>query len=289
MNWKKIGQICDWHASYPVVDKLEDRLRIYYAQKINERSHIFYLDVEIDNPLKIIHSEKEPLIYPGKEGTFDCDGVVPRCITNANKEKRLYVIGVSKKVTTPYQLAVGVCFNQDKWEKQPGPVLNSDFDDPYFCTSPSVMFHDNRWKTWYCSCTNWIDGKEPVYLIKYAESDDGLHWNKTNKICINYDDFTHAIGWPTVWIEENIFKMIYSFRTAFVDYRTNPEHSYRFGYAESFNGLDWTRKDHEVGISVSKEGWDSKMIAYSAIFDDNLIYNGNGFGETGIGLAKRIS
>jgi len=73
------------------------------------------------------------------------------------------------------------------------------------------------------------------------------------------------------------------------DYRTNPEYSYRIGYAESSNGMDWKRMDELVGIGVSDSGWDSKMIEYPCVYDyagkRYMLYNGNGFGVTGIGLA----
>jgi hypothetical protein len=64
---------------------------------------------------------------------------------------------------------------------------------------------------------------------------------------------------------------------------------YRIGYAESSDGLHWIRKDNETGIHVSRSGWDSKMIEYPFVFDHQgsryLLYNGNDYGKTGIGLA----
>jgi hypothetical protein len=65
--------------------------------------------------------------------------------------------------------------------------------------------------------------------------------------------------------------------------------TYRIGYAESNDGISWVRKDEEIGIDVSNEGWDSEMICYPYIFDHNgkryMLYNGNGYGKTGFGLA----
>ena len=44
-----------------------------------------------------------------------------------------------------------------------------------------------------------------------------------------------------------------------------------------------------VGIDVSKNGWDSEMICYPYVFDHKgkryMLYNGNGYGKTGFGLA----
>jgi hypothetical protein len=65
--------------------------------------------------------------------------------------------------------------------------------------------------------------------------------------------------------------------------------SYRIGYAESHDGIQWTRRDEEAGIEVSDGGWDSEMICYPCVFDHEgqryMLYNGNGYGKTGIGLA----
>lgn len=288
MKWEKLGQIIDFPASYPVVEKIDEIFRIYYASQIDKKSHVFHIDVDCKDPTKILYSTNTPVINPGPLGTFDCDGVAPRCIVNHNGQKRMYVIGWNKKMNPPYHLSVGVAVKeQGQWTKMLGPVLDRDFDDPYFCTSACVL-HEEKWKCWYCSCTDWVNN-DPVYLIKYAESEDGFRWNKTNIKCIDYDDFTKAIGWPMVWKENQIFKMIFSYRSDHPEYKTNKNYSYRLGYAESSDGANWTRKDDEVGIERSDSGWDSEMMAYINICDDFMFYNGNGFGKTGIGVAKKLS
>ena len=62
------------------------------------------------------------------------------------------------------------------------------------------------------------------------------------------------------------------------------------GYAESNDGLEWKRKDEEVGIETSDNGWDSEMLAYPYIYKHNekiyMFYNGNGFGKSGFGYAE---
>ena len=82
--------------------------------------------------------------------------------------------------------------------------------------------------------------------------------------------------------------MLYSYRSTSA-YRIDPEQSYRLGYAESPDGVNWVRKDNEVGLARAEEGWDSEMIEYCHIchYQDNtyLFYNGNGFGKSGFGYA----
>ena len=65
--------------------------------------------------------------------------------------------------------------------------------------------------------------------------------------------------------------------------------SYRIGYAESRDGTDWTRRDDIAGIEPSASGWDSEMVTYPFVFRHRdrryMLYCGNGYGLTGIGLA----
>jgi hypothetical protein len=65
--------------------------------------------------------------------------------------------------------------------------------------------------------------------------------------------------------------------------------AYRIGYAESDDGVRWQRRDGEAGIDVSDSGWDAEMIAYPCVFRHEgrlfMLYNGNGYGRTGVGLA----
>jgi hypothetical protein len=64
---------------------------------------------------------------------------------------------------------------------------------------------------------------------------------------------------------------------------------YQLGYAESEDGLEWTRRDAEVGIVPSADGWDSESLSYPCVFDHDgqrfLLYNGRRYGATGFGLA----
>src|SRR4029078_1708746 len=103
------------------------------------------------------------------------------------------------------------------------------------------------------SYTGWevVHGRtEPRYHVRYAESLDGILWTKSGIVCIDHDAATQAIGRPCVFPENGAYRMLYSYRS--VDsYRIDPARSYRLGYAESTDGLAWTRRDDEVGIERS--------------------------------------
>jgi hypothetical protein len=83
--------------------------------------------------------------------------------------------------------------------------------------------------------------------------------------------------------------MWYCYRSI-TGYRHDAAQSYRLGYATSSDGLSWTRRDDLPQFNAAADNWDSQMIAYPAIVDfENrrfLLYNGNGFGQSGFGLAE---
>jgi hypothetical protein len=116
--------------------------------------------------------------------------------------------------------------------------------------------------------------------LKYAESFDGIQWFPTGEISLEFKcDNEYAISKPSVLKEDGIYKMWYSYRGD----------RYRIGYAESEDGIHFNRMDETVGIDVSEFGWDSEMICYPHVFEHNgekyMLYNGNGYGKSGIGLA----
>ena len=130
---------------------------------------------------------------------------------------------------------------------------------------------------------------EARYHIKYAESPDGITWKRKGIVAIDYKSLEEAgIVRSSVLATKGGYLMWYSYRGG-VDYRTSRATSYRIGYAESKDAVTWERMDEQVGIGVSREGWDSMMVEYPHVVESNgaryMFYNGNGFGQSGFGYA----
>ena len=306
MNWLKKGVIFtannnyDWmvsHASLPIVDRVhDDRLRIYFGTRDKQgRSYPGYIEVEARDPQKILYVHDKPILPLGKLGTFDDSGIMPSWIVNVGQTKYLYYIAWNPQVTVSYRVSIGLAISEDggkTFEKySEGPICDRETDEPYFNTAPCVLIDGDEWRMWYVSCTGWevINGwPEPYYHVKYAESSDGISWRRTNVVCIDYEDSNSAIGRPCVVKEDGLYRMFYSHRGV-KDYRTDPRQSYRLGYAESPDGIVWSRRDDRVGIERSSSGWDSEMMEYCYLYkhegNEYLFYNGNGFGKTGFGFA----
>jgi hypothetical protein len=306
MKWEKKGVIfCPsgdsaWmvtHVSIPVVDVVENsRLRLYFGTRDNRnRSFPGYLEVDAADPSRVLYVHSDPVLTLGPSGSFDDSGIMPSWIVDVGEEKFLYYIGWNQGVIVPYQLAIGLAVSRDGGRTfaklSSGPICDRGLDDPYFCTTPCVLREETRWRMWYTSCTGWeevLGRYEPRYHVKYAESTDGIRWSREGTVCIGYDNFTEAIARPCVYRHAGAYRMLYSYRNL-TNYRTDPGRSYRLGYARSEDGIRWERCDEAVGITRSREGWDSEMIEYCYTLRVGatryLFYNGNGFGKTGVGYA----
>jgi hypothetical protein len=298
MRWIKQGLIFEpptnlgWMVAYailPVADWLgDDMYRVYFTGRDqSNRSQIGFFEFNITQPYQILNISKHPILMYGELGCFDENGAISSWIVNHQRKKYLYYVGWNVGSSVPFRNAIGLAVGEDDGrtfhKHSKGPILDRGIYDPCFTASSCVLVEENIWKMWYLSCVKWEieDGKpKHYYHIKYAESDNGIEWTRNGIVCIDFKTVDeYAISRPCVLKEGGIYKMWYSYRGA----------SYRIGYAESHDGVYWERKDEQAGIDVSNSGWDSEMIEYPFVFDHGgqryMLYNGNGYGKTGIGLA----
>ena len=284
----------DWlqtHAALPVLDHAGDRYRIYFSSRDERgRAHVgfFETDPKFEQVTRV---SERPVISPGPLGAFDDSGVTTSWIVNHDNRKYHYYSGWSLGVSVPFYFFIGLAISDDGGEtykrESPSPILERNNVDPYLTASPCVLVEDGTWRMWYVSGTGWEikDGRpEHRYHIKYAESRDGIQWQREGRVSIDYKSADeYAISRPCVVKDRELYRMWFASRGS----------SYRIGYAESADGLTWTRKDEESGIDVSATGWDSEMLAYPYVFahegDYYMLYNGNDYGKTGIGLAELLS
>ena len=298
MNWVKKGVIFrpqgnrDWmvsHAAVPFADGLgNSTFRVYFSGRDRfNRSQTGFLEIDLKEPARVLRLHPDPILPLGELGTFDESGAMLSWIVNQGEEKYFYYIGWNLGVTVPFRNAIGLAVSRDggmtvqKYSQ--GPILDRSIQDPFFLGSACVMKDGENWRMWYLSAMGWKkkSGKlRHEYLIKYAHSRDGILWERPGIVCLDFQsEEEYAISRPCVLKDGGEYKMWYSYRGK----------SYRIGYAESPDGLVWRRKDEEVGIDVSETGWDSEMIEYPFVFDCQgqryMLYNGNDYGRTGIGLA----
>ncbi len=302
MSWNKLGVVfsahgqAEWMTAYtwvPTADQMDDGLwKVYFASRNSmNMSQIGYFIIDLDHPDKLLEVSSEPVLRLGELGTFDDSAVLPSRIVTHGAKKFLYYIGWMQGKRVPYYASLGLAVSEDGGKIfqrfSRGPLLDRNDIDPYMTASADVMTEGGRWRMWYLSNTNWsiIDGApRPRYHLKYAESQDGIHWRREGVVAIDFkSDAEYAISRPCVLKENGIYRMWYSYRGE----------GYRIGYAESSDGIRWSRMDDRAGITVSPSGWDSETVEYAEVVVHKgrkyMFYNGNDYGFTGIGLAVQSS
>ncbi len=307
MIWIKKGLIynvdgqSEWaysHVHKPTPILIDDStLRIYFGVRdTKNRTRTTFIDVDPESPHQINYIHDSPCLGLGKIGAFDDSGVNVSSIVKYNDRLYMYYIGWNPSTTVHTRNSIGIAVSNDNgvtFERlYDGPILDRNKDEPYYTGAVFVDYSpDYGWNMWYTSGTKWeiIDGKPEIcYHIKYADSENGVDWERNNISCIVPIHDFEATARPCVLREDGIYKMWYSRRDV-RNFRTKKENGYRAGYAESLDGKLWKRLDKLVGIDLSSSGWDSEAIAYPYVYLVNgrkyMLYNGNGFGKTGFGYA----
>jgi hypothetical protein len=299
--WKKIKNIYSFHhAQVPVVQDIGDRWRIFYSNRVEGKSVPSSFLVSKEDQ-RIISKFEAPLVKLGERGTFDWAGVMPTALIQPEQSTIfLYYIGWSIRKDVPYHNNLGLMISKDNGKTfqkfSEGPIFSTSYKEPGYIGTIFVLFDEGFFKGWYLSCRRWIEVEnkiEPIYDIKYAISKNGVDWEPTNITCIQLEKDEGGISQASVVKGNNgTYHMWFSVRNQ-VDFRNNKSNSYRVKYASSLDGINWTRQPNpNFELDISTTGWDSEMVAYPCVIKDNkdlyMFYNGNGFGKTGIGLAKWI-
>lgn len=304
MKWIKKGRIyvpdgrLSWASKYafpPTPLRVGDGvLRLYVAFcDDNTVGRIGYVEVDADDPARVLRVSPEPVLDIGPPGAFDENGLLPTSVVPVGDRLYLYYVGYQLGHRVRYYQFQGLAVSDDGGESftrcSSVPVIDRSNKEPLNRTSAFVLREGGVFRMWYVGGGAWttVNGKAlPVYNLRYLESRDGKTWPGEGRVCLDFqNDDEHAFGRPWVVRGADGYQMFYSIRTR--------SRGYRLGYAESADGVTWRRKDDEVGIDVSAHGWDAEMIAYSSIVEHRdrvyLFYNGNNCGATGFGYAVRAA
>lgn len=308
MKWDKRGLICS-HKSFdlpwyrrntmvptPFVTRSGGlRVLLTFCDQDNV-GRVGWVDLDPAQPSRILGHSRRPSLDVGAPGAFDDHGVVTASVLRRGDELWLYYSGYRLASERPYTIFAGLAISDDEGlsfrRHSSEPLLGPTDAEPWSRCAPIVLQQDGQWRMWYLGDHGggWIDngGKlQPRYVTKHLRSADGLRWGDAEgEACLEFQDpREHGLAKPSVWRDGERWRMIYSIR--------HTQLGYRLGYAESADGVRFKRQDGRVGIDVSAQGWDSEMLCFGSVLQQQgktrLFYCGNHYGLDGFGYADLAS
>jgi hypothetical protein len=277
------------HAANPLPVHIEgDIYRVYFSGRdSNNRSSVGAVDIDIISR-KVIKEHHSPFFTHGPKDSFFSDGVSIGNCYEANGKRFMLFMGWQTPENGHWRGDIGrLIVNNDltlELESE-DPFISANQTDPISLSYPWVIKNaEDDFEMWYGSTKTWDAGNnEMLHVINHATSSDGHIWDRKG-LAIPYElGVAQAFSRPTVANGSS------KKREMWFSYRSGTGEKYRIGYAVSPTGNVWELALNEGGIDVSDEGWDSDMIEYPFVFDHKdqryMLYNGNGYGKTGFGLA----
>lgn len=301
MKWEKLGLLyCPSgasrhpklisHAANPLPVFIEgDVYRVFFSGRdTDNRSSVGAVDIDIVKR-KVVQEHSHPFFEHGPEGSFYADGVSIGNCYEINGVRYMLFMGWQSHKGGHWRGDIGrLVVKPDLTLELENnvPFMDSNTIDPISLSYPWVERNAmDDYSMWYGSTIAWDAGNgEMLHVINSASSADGHRWNREG-LAVPYElGKAQAFSRPTVLGSTDTgYKMWFSYRSG------EGGQTYRIGYARSNDGRKWELLLGEVGIDVSADGWDSEMIEYPFVFDHNgqryMLYNGNGYGKTGFGLA----
>ena len=315
MRIKRLGQIfnptqhelplgCKEYAQSPQVLEFESFLRIYFSTRAKDEtekflSHVAYVDVERDfTRVRAVSSHE--VIPLGNLGCFDEHGIFPFSVIREGDTVLAYTTGWSRRTAVSVETGVGLCVSNDDGETftriGEGPILSTSLTEPFLVGDAFVRRFNDRLHMWYIYGTEWkrfTQHSDPdrIYKIGYAQSHDGLNWQKRlgEQLIPDLLGPYESQALPSVTHYQGSYHMVFCCRESY-DFRATEGRGYRLGFAKSKDLIEWERLDGQMEFEIPEAAWDSGMQAYPHLFvvDDRLLllYNGNQFGRFGFGLAE---
>jgi hypothetical protein len=279
------------HAMLPTPFVLDDRIRVYATSCDDDlRGRIFRVDLDREDPCRVLEFDPAPVLDLGPAGAFDEHGVNPSQIVERDGRLLLYYIGWQRiSAEVPYRLFAGLAFSEDgglSFRRQgDGQILHAMPGERFFRTAPFVFPNGEGWRMLYIGGGEFFDGRSgkrlPTYSLRETWSADGYRWDGPALPSLLEPVLAQGeIGWgrPVLWQEAQGASLIISRRA---------ESGYELLQARmEADSLLWNTL-----LSGPTQEWESSMTCFGAPCRagdwEYLFYNGNQFGRSGFGLARR--
>ncbi|MFB3902680.1 MAG: hypothetical protein ACE15E_04450 [Acidobacteriota bacterium] len=284
-------------ARAPYVVQIGEEYRMYYTGGDDTgKLSICMATAPVGKPQSWRPWPGNPVFTPAEGEAFDNRGVdFPNIVRLNDNLWYMYYTGWgtwAEKGRIANRTGLAISWDGGRtWTRDgPDPILplgeagkwDSDLTGSVF-----VLREGDRWRMWYTAGRYVSDSSAPQPIdiqIGLASSSDGIHWTRQPAPVLptrkgDAPVYEYVTSKPNLLVEDGTYRLWYSHRGI----------GYRIGYAESKDGIAWTRSE-DPGIDVSPDGWDSQIVEYAFVLPYRngyrMWYTGNGFGATGIGFAQ---
>ena len=300
--WRKKGLIFkadavhEWWFSHTMAPSAilidPQRIRIFCGcWNSSKISSIGFIDVDADNPSRILDVSKDPVLVPGRPGTFDDNGVFPAHASVHDGEVYLYYTGFQLVDKVRYTNFGGLAKSTDGnhfRRVSEAPVLDRADEGLHVRAGQSVVEDNGIFKTCYSAGTGWefVKGElRPRYDVFYQESVDGLTYQNQGTRIVQCDSSVeHGLGRPQIVRLGGDYYVFYT-------RRIKENMKYHLGCAKLLRPGQWKRIDEWVALPFGSSGeFDSEMVYFPSVIQAGsrtfLFYCGNAFGREGLGYAE---
>src|SRR5262245_8192497 len=103
------------HAAYPTPMLMgAGPLRVFFCcRDPDNRGMLAWIDVEPDDPTRVLSVSPEPCLVAGERGAFDDRGISVGSIHLVGNELWLYYMGWNKSADVPFRNAIGLAVAKD--------------------------------------------------------------------------------------------------------------------------------------------------------------------------------
>ncbi len=155
INWVKKGLIFKPESLHPLASTRvmvptpfllnESLIRLYCGFCDSEGiSRIAYLDLDAEDPQRIMQISDSPVLDIGEDGTFDDNGLCPASIVRVSDSVvYLYYFGFQKGIQVPFYMFSGLAISTDNAKTfkrfSRTPILDRSNDEFLMRSCPSVI------------------------------------------------------------------------------------------------------------------------------------------------------
>ena len=290
------------HLSGPNSLDLGAIIRIFFSSRMRDDSGKsfsvpFFLDVD-KSSLAPIGPASKIEIPQSVLGGYRENGIFPFTVHHLRGGGLMALAtGWQRKTDVDVETGVGVFYSLDSgltWvEEGTGPRWSARLFEPFLVCDANFLDAGRFKLLTYAFGVDWVPDEDGTpqrrYLIgsTIAESFDTLD-NGTGRSIIPTLSEQEVQAYPSLQrMDSGDFLMTFCWRQRF-GFRDQLEASYRLGFAKSQDGISWERLSYEILEELPVDA--SLMQCYPSLLKingiQNVMFNGNGFGVSGIFLAE---